>query len=65
MSVVSKAVLNQTGLIRGRVGLTVICVIRDLSAFTMLPVKNKVYFIMDDHQKPKSKVIVATIVDTV
>lgn len=57
MSDVSKAILNQTGLIGGRVGLTVICVTRDISVFIMFPVKNRVYFIMDDHQKPKYQII--------
>lgn len=54
---VSKAILNQTGLIRGRVRLTVICVTRYVSVFIMFPVKNRVYFMMDDHQKPKYKTI--------
>lgn len=57
MSDVSKAILNQTGLIRGRVRLTVISVTRYVRVFIMFPVKYGVYFMMDDHQKPKYKTI--------
>lgn len=55
MSGVSKAILNQTGLICGWVRLTVICVTCGVSVFIMFPVENRVYFIMDDHQNQNIK----------